>query len=93
MGLLDGHKYVVQLLLDHSERIELNARDNFGWTGFMEACYNGHKDVVQLLLDHFERIELNARDNYGRTALMNARRIGHKDIVLKLIKAKLKSSI
>ena len=34
-------------------KIEL-ARDNFGRTGFMYACFNGHKDVIQLVLEHSE---------------------------------------
>ena len=76
-----GHKDVVQLLLEHSERIELNARANDGWTAFMLACYFGHKDVVQLLLEHFEIIELNAVANDGWTAFMLACQDGHKDVV------------
>ena len=58
-----GHTDVVKLLLDHSERIELNARTIEGWTAAMIACEEGHKDVVQLLLDLSERIELNARND------------------------------
>ena len=54
----NGHKDVVKLLLDNSERIELNARVNDGWTAAMLACNNGHKDVVQLLLDQSKRIDL-----------------------------------
>ena len=35
----NGHKDVVQLLLDHSERIDLNAKDDYGGiTAFMLAC-------------------------------------------------------
>ena len=50
----NGHKDVVQLLLDNSDsNIELNARTNWwGRTALMFACSNGHKDVVQLLLDN-----------------------------------------
>ena len=68
----NGHKDVVKLLLDHSERIELNARDNEGQTVFMFACGNGHKDIVIMLLAHSDRIDLNATDNSGKTALMIA---------------------
>ena len=74
----NGHKDVVQLLLDSN--IELNARANFGSTAFMIACEKGHKDVVQLLLEHPE-IDLNVRDNTGRTALMIANQRGHQAIV------------
>ena len=46
-----GHKDVIKLLLDHSERIELNARSNNGRTAFMYACSHG-RDFVKLLLEH-----------------------------------------
>ena len=80
-----GHKDVVQILLDNSERIELNARTNDGLTAFMEACMDGRKDVVQLLLNHSERIELNARCNNGGTAFIWACYFGQKDIVQLLL--------
>ena len=47
-----GHKDVVQLLLHHSNEIELNARISNGMSPFVAACAEGHKDVVQLFLDH-----------------------------------------
>ena len=53
---------------DHSERIELNARDNDGRTPFMLAGKNGHKDVGKLVLNHSGRFELNATNKHGETA-------------------------
>ena len=73
---LTGHKDVVQLLLEHSERIDLNARDNDGRTALMFAVQNGHPNVVKSLVNHSD-IDLNVTDNYGRTALM----IGSQDII------------
>ena len=35
-----GHKEVVQLLRDHFEYIDLNARNDDGWTAFTTACCN-----------------------------------------------------
>ena len=84
----DGHKDVVQLLLEleHSAlNVELNARSNDGSTAFMWACAKGRKDVVQLLLVHSSKIELYAQDVSGRTALMDACNNGHKDIVQLLL--------
>ena len=47
----NGHKSVVQLLLDHSVRnIDYNAKCFNGLTGFIFACHCGHNDVVHLLL-------------------------------------------
>ena len=59
----DGHKDVVQLLLNHCERIELNARDNNGYTAFMRACKLGRKDVVKLLLKYPKVVNINIPKN------------------------------
>ena len=83
---INGHKYVVQLFLYHSDRnTDLNAKDNRGYTSFMIACHFGHKDVIKLFLDHFERIDLNARDNDGDTAFTLACHNGQKDVVQLLL--------
>ena len=62
-----GQKDVVKLLLDHSERLELNARGiDDGETAFMYACSYGHKGIVQLLLNSPDKnIELSARNDGG----------------------------
>ena len=87
-----GHKDVVQLLLDNSERnIDLNARTNGGYTAtaLMWACVNGHKDIVQLLLDKSpSNIVLNAKDFSRNSALMIACQRANQDIA-QLITAKL----
>ena len=85
----NGHKNVVKLLLDSSDRIDMNARSNYGCTAFMYACQCGYKDVVKLLLDHSKpSFDLNAKNENGETAMMIACRRGHQDIV-KLIQSKL----
>ena len=35
-----GHQDIVELLLDYSDKIEVNAADNTGWTTFTSACKN-----------------------------------------------------
>ena len=86
--------------MDHSDRIELNAKDNRGWTAlifamnacqrcsggtaFVFACGEGQTDVVKLLLHHSEKIDFNARDNDGQTVLMLACQRARK-IIVKLI--------
>ena len=56
----NGHKDVVQLLLDHSERIDLNARNFCNWspkplssflgkTALTIAHQRGHQDIVQMV--------------------------------------------
>ena len=70
----NGRKDVVQMLLDHSERIDLNARNNYGSAAFMEAHEIVLKDIVQLFLD-------NSRSDTGRTAFHRAYICSHKDVV------------
>ena len=75
------------MLLDHSDRIDLIARDNIGETALIMACRYGNKNAVQLLLHHSD-IDLDIKDNSGRTALMIARQSEHQDIVARLKIAK-----
>ena len=44
-----GRKDSVNFILVNRRKIDLNARDNSGRTGFMLAYSYGHKDVVELL--------------------------------------------
>ena len=81
----NGHKNVVKLFLDHSERIDFNTKGKFGNTAFMSACSNGRRVVVKLLLSNSEIIDLNARDDIGETAFMLACKNGHEDIVKLLL--------
>ena len=46
---MEGHKDVVQLLLEHPEGIELNAKNDDGETALMIAYQSGHQDIVQLI--------------------------------------------
>ena len=97
-----GQTKIVELLLDRcgskkenkdrSDRtIDLNARDEAGYTALMVACIAGHKGVVQLLLNYSEStIDLNERDesngfSNGFTAFMMACTTGHKDVVQVLL--------
>ena len=55
MACAEGHKNVVQLLLDHSvNRIDVNARNDYGYTAFMYACAWEQIDVVEILLKYSE---------------------------------------
>ena len=76
---------LIKLLLCYSDRcnIDLNAKSDRGWTGFMEACRNGYKDVVKILLDHLgsQPIDYTAKNNYGQTANALASKYGHTNVV------------
>ena len=46
----NGHKDVVQLLLDHSDpKIDLSPKNTLGWTALMNARRGGHGEIIQLM--------------------------------------------
>ena len=47
-----GYIEIVKLLLKHSDKIDLNARNNRGQTAFIGSCAYGQINIVQLLLSH-----------------------------------------
>ena len=79
-----GYIEIVKLLLKHSDKIDLNARNNRGQTAFIGACAYGKVHVVQFLLSH-PNIEVNTHDDKGWTALVWAYTNNHKDVVKLLI--------
>lgn len=50
--------------------VDINAKDDDGWTALMKASLNRHYDVVKVLIDN--GADVNIRDNQNRTALMAA---------------------
>ena len=57
------NKDVVKLLLNLSDRIELNARDNSGRIAFIWAYQMGHKDVFKLLFQNSNDLDNNIPEN------------------------------
>jgi len=76
-----GHKEVVQLLLEKKADTEVN--DKYGWTPLLYAARDGHKEVVQLLLENNADIE--AKSSNGRIPLVFAAEKGHKEVVQLLL--------
>ena len=89
---IQGWKDGVELLLNHSksQQIDLNHRNNQGYTAFMSACQSGQMDVVEMLLTHPKSkiINFNARNSNGETALMRSCRHGTLDLLKNLKKRK-----
>ncbi|MCJ1251263.1 hypothetical protein MMC30_008494 [Trapelia coarctata] len=76
----NGHKRVVELLLDRNARI--NCTDQFGASAAMKAAENGHEGVVKLLL---ERDDLKKSNNKTfRPALISAAGNG-QGVVVKIL--------
>jgi ankyrin repeat protein len=80
----DGDRNVVALLLQ-AGKIDINGKDNHGWTALMQAAYDGDKDTVEVLL-RVGKADVEAKGNDGWTALMQAAYNGHKDTVEVLLR-------
>ncbi|WP_459502547.1 ankyrin repeat domain-containing protein [Bacillus sp. C1] len=78
-----GHVEVVKELLNRTD-IDVNYRNDLGWTALLEAIALGngsenHKQVVQLLID--QGADVNMVDRDGVTPLEHAEKRGFKEIV------------
>ncbi|RLL93055.1 hypothetical protein CFD26_100455 [Aspergillus turcosus] len=60
-------------------RIDVNAREHWGWPALFLAVQMGQRTIVNDLLSH-PMIDLKITDICGRTALMDATELGHLDI-------------
>jgi len=73
----NGHKDVVQILLDNGANIHYQGEDEH--TALIAAAAYGHKDIIQILLDNGANI--NHQNEDGWTALIFAAMNGLKDDV------------
>ena len=78
---IDGHKDVVQLLLDRGG--DPDERNTIGSTSLHWAAKHGHQHVVQLLLDR--GADPHTVNGYGRTVLQEAEGQFHEDAIHLLI--------
>ena len=85
-----GNLSLVNLLLRHSDKINLNNKDGQGQSGFVSACRRGHVEVVKRLLEVSDEkgIDLNIRDAELDTGLCAARKKNQPNIVEILIESK-----
>ena len=81
-----GHSDIVQLLVRHPE-VEINMKDEDGYTGLIWAADNGFLDAVTEFLKH-PKIDVNAVDLDGHSALTWAADRGHTAIVSLLLDQK-----
>ena len=72
-----------EILEIETARPDVNAKDKYGVTAFIDASFKGQKEIVELLI--LDGADLNARDRQGDTALMSAAIKGHLAIVEILI--------
>ncbi|RAR09718.1 metal ion binding [Stemphylium lycopersici] len=75
-----GDCEVIEVLLAH-KKVDVNAKDYFGYSPLILAAKNGRFEAVGLLLQHPD-IDVNYKKSWGNgTALEYARLFGHQEIV------------
>jgi len=77
----NGHIEIVKVLIQKG--VDINTKDDYGYTSLGYAALKGHAEVVDLLLDN--GADINAKNNWGGTALVQAVFFGHVDIAKILI--------
>ena len=53
-----------------AQGVDINARNNYGWTALMHAARLGNSELTRILLEH--GADINAQNEDGWTALMRA---------------------
>ena len=66
--------------------INIDKKDNKGWTALMYASFNGQSDIVSMLIE--KGADVNTRDNKGFSAFHIAHYNQHAEIVSMLQKKK-----
>lgn len=80
-----GYYDIVKFLLN-VPGIDVNEKDDYGWTPIALAALYGHEEILKLLLA-CPKIEINLQDKQGYTALMLAADGRHENIVKCLLAA------
>jgi hypothetical protein len=73
----DGDLRTVQAFIING--IDVNTKDDGGWTPLILAAQNGHLEIVKLLIEN--GADINAENAYTETALCLAKAEQHKEIV------------
>ena len=76
----NGFSEGIQLFLEQSCDIDLNAKDKNGQTGLIIACEMGHSSTAKLLIND-KTIDVNAKDKGSKTVFISACENGLVDVV------------
>ena len=81
----NGHKYVVELLVDVGADVNATEPTSTGSTALHRASFKGHNEVVKLLLDG--GADADIADNCGYTPLILATQAEEKCVIKQLLDA------
>ena len=76
-----GHNDIVEYLLNNN--VDVNVRDNNGYTALIGAAEGGHLKTVEMLIA--AKADINASKPNGETALMGAASNNHTDVMRALL--------
>ena len=71
----DKETQIIELLL---KKVDLNSKDNRGWSPLHWAALYGHTDIARFFID--KGADVNATDKKGKTPLHFAVENGHAEI-------------
>ena len=90
-----GQAEIAEMIIKNSAElnIELNAKDDTGWTAFHFACWNDRTSIVSIMISNLEsvKIDLTAKTIDGKTGFRLAQDAERHDVVT-LIRSKMPSN-
>ena len=71
MNACEKNKFDIVKMLIEAFKININQKNNNGWTGFIYACDNNRLKAIELLLEKYPDI-INQKDKKGQTGFIHA---------------------
>ena len=84
-AVMYNHNSIVKLLLDQPA-VDVNVKDNGGWTALHYAAWHNNAEGARMLLLHKNFKSANVTDNGGLTALMVAVITRNEEVLRELVK-------
>ncbi|KAJ3371903.1 hypothetical protein GGF31_002563 [Allomyces arbusculus] len=84
MAAANGHKDIVEYLLQHIAGVSVNAQNEQGNTPMHWCAVNGHDEIAKLLIA--AAADLTLVNHAGRTALYEAQAAQHEKVAVELLK-------
>ena len=62
----EGHLKVIKYLIENG-KVNVNSKDDDGWTALMRASWRGYSEIVKYLVE--KGADINIKNNDGKTTL------------------------